>query len=263
MASRIAVLNNQKLVRFVLPIVSVFVWIGIWAIAAKRIGVPFILPTPGSVFFDFFSLFAEKRLYVALIRSLGSLAAGFGLGVVAGILFAVPSALSKIFNSVVSPIFTVIRATPVASFIIIAWVFLSNSILPGFICFLMTVPIIWSNLTQGIRSLDPALFEVARVFRFPFSKTFRLYLFPSLSPFLSSGLSTALGLGWKATIAAEILVRSPETLGYWIWDAKAWNTDTSFLFAWTLVVILFSILFDALVFLLFRKNTSGRRKRNV
>ena len=263
MDSRIAFLNNQKLIRFVLPVLSVFVWIGIWAIAAKRIGVPFILPTPGSVFSDFLSLFTEKRLYVALLRSLGSLAAGFGLGVVAGILFAVPSALSKIFNSVVSPIFTVIRATPVASFIIIAWVFLNNSILPGFICFLMTVPIIWSNLTQGIRALDSALFEVSRVFRFSQFKTFRLYLFPSLSPFLSAGLSTALGLGWKATVAAEILVRSPETLGYWIWDAKAWNTDTSFLFAWTLVVILFSILFDGLLYLAFRRHKSGRRSRHA
>ena len=255
--------NDRAIVKYGLPILSVTVWIGIWAFAAWRVGVPFVLPSPASVFRDFFSLFAGKRLYLALLYSLASLVAGYFAGVVLGILFAVPSALSKLFDSLVSPIFTVIRATPVASFIIIAWLFLSNRILPGFICFLMTVPIVWSSVSAGIRSLDPAMLEVARVYRFSFGKTVRMYLFPTLSPFLSSGLSTALGLGWKATIAAEILVRSPETLGYWIWDAKAWNVDTSFLFAWTLVVILFSILFDFLLRVLFRKKGKGRSSGNV
>ena len=254
---------DRRIVRYGLPILSVSVWIGIWAFAAWRVGIPFVLPSPASVFGDFFSLFAEKRLYIALLYSLSSLLAGFLAGVLLGILFAVPSALSKLFDSFVSPIFTVIRATPVASFIIIAWLFLSNRILPGFICFLMTVPIVWSSLTAGIRALDKAMLEVARVYRFGFRKTVKMYLFPTLSPFLSSGLSTALGLGWKATIAAEILVRSPETLGYWIWDAKAWNVDTSFLFAWTLVVVLFSILFDFLLRVAFRKNRSERRREHA
>ena len=255
--------TDRLLIRFGLPILSVGFWIGIWAFSARRVGIPFVLPTPLSVFRDFFSLFTERRLYLALLRSLLSLFAGFGAGVLVGVLFAVPSALSKLFDSLISPIFTVIRATPVASFIIIAWVFLSNSILPGFICFLMTVPIVWRSLTEGIKALNPAMLEVARVYRFGFWKTVKLYLFPTLSPFLFSGLSTSLGLGWKSTVAAEILVHSPDTLGYWIWDAKAWNVDTSFLFAWTLVVILFSILFDYLLHLLFGKNRKERSGGNA
>ena len=232
-------------------VLSLAFWIWIWALAAWRVGVPFILPTPASVFRDLIKLFGTETLYLSLLRSLLSLVIGFCCGVVLGVLFAVPSALLKIFDSFVSPIFVIIRATPVASFIIIAWVFLSNRVLPGFICLLMVAPIVWSSLTEGIRALDPALLEVTKVYRFGFFKTFRLYLFPSLSPFLSSGLSTALGLGWKSVVATEILVRTPDSLGYMIWDAKAWNVDTSVLFAWTLVVILVSILLDALIVLLF------------
>lgn len=253
--------GKRPLIRFGLPVLSVCFWIGLWAFAAWRVGVPFILPTPASVFGDLFSLFGTSDLYLALLKSLLSLAAGFAAGVVIGVLFAVPSAVSKIFNSVVSPIMTVVRATPVASFIIIAWVFLNNRILPGFICLLMVVPIVWSSLTEGIHALDPALSEVAKVYRFGFSKTVRLYLFPSLSPYLSSALSTSLGLGWKATIATEILVRSPASLGYMIWDAKAWNVDTSKLFAWTLVVILVSILFDLLIRFSFGKRKKPKERR--
>lgn len=237
------------------PILALAFWIGVWAFAAWRVGVPFVLPSPDSVFKVFFHLFATKELYLTVLRSILSLLVGFVAGVAVGILLAVPSALSKVFDSLISPVFTVIRATPVASFIILAWVFLDNGILPGFICFLMTAPIVWSSLTEGIRALDPSLFEVTRVYRFGFFKTTRLYLFPMLSPFLSSGLSTALGLGWKSTIAAEILVRTPESIGYRIWDARAWNVDTAALFAWTLVVVFISILFDGLIVLLFGKKS--------
>ncbi len=252
--------RTKKILKTVLPpVLSLAFWIGVWAFAAWRIGIPFVLPTPGSVFSDLFSLLGTSELYRSILRSLLSLAVGFVSGVAVGILFAVPSALSKIFNSLVSPIFTVIRATPVASFIILAWVFLDNDVLPAFICFLMTVPIIWSSLSEGIKALDPALFEVTRVYRFGFFKTVRLYLFPMLSPFLSSGLSTSLGLGWKATVATEILVRSPGSIGYRIWDARDWNNNTSNLFAWTLVVIFISILFDGLIVLLFKRKT-GKEK---
>ena len=265
MVSANAVWTEKPLIRFGLPIFSVCFWIGIWAFAAWRVGVPFVLPTPASVFRDLFSLFGTRNLYLALLKSILSLAVGFAAGVAIGVLFAVPSALSKLFDSVVSPIMTIIRATPVASFIIIAWVFLNNRILPGFICLLMVVPIVWSSLAEGLRALDPALSEVAKVYRFGFRKTVRLYLFPALSPYLSSALSTSLGLGWKATIATEILVRTPASLGYMIWDAKAWNVDTSKLFAWTLVVILVSILLDGLIRFAFgnRKPTKKRRENRA
>ena len=256
-------LNNKSekfLKALLVTILSLAFWIGLWAFAAWRVGVPFILPTPASVFLDFFSLFKTSELYLTLLKSMGSLAAGFAAGVLFGVLFAVPSALSKLFDSLVSPIFTVIRATPVASFIIIAWVLLNNRVLPGFICLLMTAPIVWRSVSEGIKSLDRSLYEVTKVYRFGFWKTIRLYLFPMLSPFLSSGLSTALGLAWKATIATEILVHTPDSLGYMIWDAKAWNPDTSLLFAWTLVVIFVSILLDALIVFAFGKKRAGIRK---
>ena len=192
MVSANAVWTEKPLIRFGLPILSVCFWIGIWAFAAWRVGVPFVLPTPASVFRDLFSLFGTRDLYLALLKSILSLAVGFAAGVAIGVLFAVPSALSKLFDSVVSPVMTIIRATPVASFIIIAWVFLNNRILPGFICLLMVVPIVWSSLAEGLRALDPALSVVAKVYRFGFRKTVRLYLFPALSPYLSSALSTSL-----------------------------------------------------------------------
>ncbi len=226
-------------------------WILLWQFSAWRVNVPFILPAPLEVLKSFVGLLRGDAFYRAVGRSLLSLLLGFCGGCLIGILTAVPSALSKNFTSFVSPVYTVIRATPVASFIIIAWVFLDKAKLPAFISLLMTAPIVWSNLSRGIRSLDRSLFEVTKVYRFSFIKALRVYWLPSLLPFLSAGLSTALGLAWKSSIATEILVKSTDTIGYYIWDAKAWSIDTAALFAWTIAVIIFSLLFDTVIGLIF------------
>ena len=228
-------------------------WLLLWQFAAWRIDIPFLLPTPLSVSESLWKLLRSKIFYRAIGNSLVSLLIGFGGGALIGILSAVPSALSRTFTSFVAPIYTVIRATPVASFIIIAWVFIDKEMLPAFIALLMTAPIIWSNLTRGIRSLDYSLYEVTKVYRFSFVKTLRVYFIPALAPFLSSGISTSLGLAWKSTIATEVLVKSNETIGYYIWDAKAWSIDTAALFAWTVAVILFSLIFDTVIGLLFSR----------
>ncbi len=243
-------------------------WLLLWQAAAMRVDIPFILPSPLAVLSSLTDLLRSPVFYKAIGNSLASLAVGFCAGVLIGVLSAVPSAFSKEFSSFISPVYTVIRATPVASFIIIAWVFLDKNILPAFISLLMTAPIIWSNLSRGIRSLDRSLLEVAKVYRFPFSKTLRVYWLPSLAPFLSSGLSTALGLAWKSSVATEILVKSSDTIGYYIWDAKAWSIDTPRLFAWTVAVIVLSLLFDTAIGLVFShfgagKNRSGMEKQNA
>ncbi len=228
-------------------LVFLIFWIFVWAFFAWRIDIPFLLPTPIAVAESLGSLLIGDALLPAVLYSLKSLVIGFGIGAIIGILTALPSVFSKEFSAVLNPLYTIVRATPVASFIIIAWVFLDSSVLPSFISALMTAPIVWSNLSRGISSLDRSLLEVARVYRFSPEKRIRVYWLPSLLPFLSSGLSTALGLAWKSSIATEILVRSERTIGYHIWDAKAWNIDTAALFAWTIVALIISLVFDLLL----------------
>lgn len=233
-------------------------WILVWAFFAWRIDIPFLLPTPIEVAKSLGSLLAGNTLFPAVLHSLRSLLLGFGIGVLIGILTAIPSVFTKEVSRLLSPLYTIVRATPVASFIIIAWVFLDRNVLPAFISALMTAPIVWSNLSRGIDTLDRSLLEVARIYRFPFVKRILVFWLPSLLPFLSSGLSTALGLAWKSCIATEILVRSDATIGYYIWDAKAWNIDTAALFAWTVVALVISLVFD--LFLSYLLSLIARRK---
>jgi NitT/TauT family transport system permease protein len=120
--------------------------------------------------------------------------------------------------------------------------------LPTFISALMVLPIVWGNIHDGILSVDKQLLEVTKVYKFtPFKRIKRLYL-PHVAPYFSAAVKTSIGLAWKAGIAAEILTLPPISIGKKLSDAKIY-LETTDLFAWTVTVIILSLLLE-LVFTL-------------
>ncbi|MBQ8303107.1 MAG: ABC transporter permease subunit [Clostridia bacterium] len=181
---------------------------------------------------------------------------GLTLGCVIGITFAVLCHKFSVVKLIFSPFISVVKSTPVASFIVVLWVIMSGDALSVFIGFLMVMPIIWQNVIDGFNSIDPKLSEVADVFEFSYGKRFKLLIFPALKKYLIPGIITASGLAWKAEIAAEIIAYTKNSIGQGINDAK-YNMDTPTVFAWTLVIILFSIILEKITKHLVRRSENN------
>ena len=160
-----------------------------------------------------------------------------------GFILAIICKKFSLLEALVTPTVTIIKATPVASFIVLLWVMLSGDALSIFIGFLMVMPIIWQNTMDAYSSIDKNLLEVAEVFEFSATKRFKILVFPTLKKFLYPAIVTSAGLAWKAEIAAEIIAYTKRSIGQGINDAK-YNMDTPTVFAWTLLIILFSILLE-------------------
>jgi NitT/TauT family transport system permease protein len=150
------------------------------------------------------------------------------------------------------PFVVTVKAVPVASFIIISLIWLSSRQLSVFISFLMVFPVIYLNVLQGIRSADAQLLEMAAVFRVPWSRRLPYIYLPQIRPFLSSACSVSLGMSWKAGIAAEIIGIPDGSIGEKLYSAKIY-LNTADLFAWTVVVVLISVLFEKLFLLLLNR----------
>ena len=71
------------------------------------------------------------------------------MSIAMGIVLAIVTTYSKVINVLVSPLLSIIKATPVASFIILACVWLDRNILPVVITSLIVIPIVWSNISEG------------------------------------------------------------------------------------------------------------------
>jgi NitT/TauT family transport system permease protein len=135
------------------------------------------------------------------------------------------------------------KTIPVASFIILALVWLESSQLSFFIAFLMVFPPVYLGVLTGIGQTDPRLLEMAKVFQVPFRRQVRYLYLPAIAPHFRSAVSVGLGLCWKSGIAAEVIGLPDGSMGERLYMAKVYFL-TPELFAWTAVIVAVSVLFE-------------------
>ena len=178
--------------------------------------------------------------------SIGRILLGAVMGMVVGVVLAVLTSASSLLDALTAPVMTAIQATPVASFAILVLIWLQRDFVPVLICAMMVLPVVWSNVCAGIRATDPQLLEVAKVYRLPRMRVLRRIYIPSVLPYFRAACSSALGLGWKAGIAAEVLTVPKASIGRMISESKLYLL-TEELFAWTLAVVILSLLLQKLM----------------
>ena len=233
----------RKLLRT--PAVLAF-WLLVWALAAAAVGQELLLPSPVQAARELIGLARTPDFWLTIGRSVLRVLTGILSAVCLGVGLAFLTHKSAVMNALFSPVMTLVKSTPVASFIILALVWLGRSVVPVFISALMVLPVVWANVSAGLKGIDPQLLELARVYRLPRGRVLRRITWPSVLPHLRAALRSALGLGWKAGIAAEVLTVPPYSIGKRIYEAKLY-LETTELFAWTAAVILVSLLIEKLL----------------
>lgn len=241
--------------------VSAF-WLGLWGVLALAVGKPLLLPTPWAVLKRLGELLLTTEFYLATFRSLSNVLLGIFAALLLGILFAILSHRLPFFRSLLLPLMTVIKATPIVSFIILAILWLGARTVPSFITVLIVLPVVWSNLDMGLSRVDPQLKEMVRVFGLSRMQRIRRLTVPSVMPYFLSACRTSIGLAWKAGIAAEVIALPLRTIGVKLSESKQYMESVD-LFAWTLVVILLSLVFEVLLSNLLTKIPGGTVLKEV
>ena len=149
-------------------------------------------------------------------------------------------------RAVIAPAINIVKATPVASFIMLALLWLDRNILPIFITVLIALPVVHSNVSGGIFAIDRGLLQVCRSFGFGFWKKIRILYIPSVFPYFLSACRSSLGLAWKAGVAAEVLAVPAVSIGKMIYGSKMY-LETTDLFAWSAVVIVLSVIIENVI----------------
>ena len=227
-------------------------WLAVWQLAARRGGQKIFLPSPLCVLESLGQVGPTLSFWGRVGFSLLRIAAGFGLAAAVAVMLAGLAAAFPLAETLLRPLMLVVKATPVASFVILALVWMPSRQLSVFISFLMVLPIVYAATLQGIRQTDRQLLEMAKVFRLSLARQIRAIYLPGAFPYFSSACSAALGLAWKSGIAAEVIGLPEGSLGEALYQAKIFLV-TDEMFAWTLTVILASMAFEKLVMLVLRR----------
>jgi NitT/TauT family transport system permease protein len=242
--------------------VAVLFWLGVWQAASMWIGEDLFLVSPISVIQTLFSLVFTTDFWGAVSFSFLRIVGGFLLALLTGTALAVLAARFPFFRILLRPPMLFIKSTPVASFIILALIWISSRNLAVFISFLMVLPIVYTNTLEGILSTDVQLLEMARMFRIPpLKKMLYLYL-PAVFPYFVSACTVGLGLCWKSGVAAEVIGLPDGSIGEQLYQAKIF-LSTGELFAWTTVIILVSLCFEKLFLFLLRLAAKKIEKRST
>lgn len=238
-------------------------WLGVWQLCAwlvdqkvKGRGNELLLPYPATVWHTLTQLWVTADFWETVAASLGRILLGLALGVALGAVLAALTCTWRWCDLLLSPAVRVIRATPVASFILLVLLWTGRDFVPVVIAALMVLPVVWGNLSRGIRETDPQLLELARAYRFSRWKQVRLIYLPSLRPYFSSALTTSMGLAWKSGAAAEVLALPKWGMGSEIYRAKL-AIEIPRLFAWTVVVVALSLLLEKLLRLALTRRKGG------
>lgn len=237
-------------------------WLGVWALTAHQFGKPLLFPSPLSVLKTLWELLQTKDFYTATGTSLGNIFIGTISAILCSCILAMVTSRLRFIRELIHPVMAVVKATPVASFIILMLLFLGPVKVPAFITFLIVLPIVWTNLDEGINNIDPQLAEVAKMYRFSLVKRVRLLILPSVKPYFLSACKTSIGLAWKAGVAAEIIAMPKGTIGTMIGEAKLYIMSAE-MFAWTLTVVLLSLAIEFGVSYLFSKIDGSKTQKEV
>ena len=239
-------MNKKQLFKILSAILSILFWILVWAFVSYRVNNDFLLPNPIDTIKRLCEFTLDKSFWISTAYSLFRILVGILSAVLLGTLAAILSSSLDFANSLFSPLMTIVKATPIASFICLAYLWIKPATLPIFITALIVLPIVWSNVSAGIRSVNKDLVEVAKIYRFSAPKRLvRIYL-PSVLPYFLAACRSSLGMAWKAGIAAEVIAPTPNAIGTEIYFAKNYF-ETTDLFAWTLTVIILSIIIEKLL----------------
>ena len=226
-------------------IAAVALALGIWQFGAMALDKSILLVSPLDVAALLTKLVGEIEFWQTVGYSFSRITAGFALGLLSGTVFAVTAHRLPIFEILLWPFIAAIKATPVASFIILCLIWLNSSALSIIISFLMVLPIVYTNMLQGLKSTDFKLLQMADLFKASWPRKLIYIFLPQLKPYLLSACSVSLGMSWKAGVAAEVIGIPDGSIGEMLYEAKVYLSSAD-LFAWTVVIVIISIIFEKL-----------------
>ncbi len=225
---------------------SVAVMLLVWKIMALWFDSDLIVPQPEDTFITVIKLITDsgfiKVAGLTILRGLSGFIVSAVLGVVIGIL----AGTSPGFNAFINPMLVSVRSVPVISLILLALIWFNPDIVPVFIAILTMFPFICTNVADGIKSVDKNLVEMAHFYRVGWRRVVKEVYIPAIMPFIISGASSAMGIGWRAIIIGEVLSQPQYGIGTRMQAAQIYlNVDA--VIAWTLIAVIISYGFEKII----------------
>lgn len=253
---------NNIVKKIVLTITAICFWLFVWHFLSLKINSSIFLPSPEATYKALIRIGKRAGFWQTIFNTFSKIAKGFLLALIAGTFSAIISSFVKIIDVLVSPFMRLLKTVPVASFIILALLWVKSDKLSVLISFVMVTPVVYINILQSFDNVDNNLLEMADIFNVGLLRRLRFIYVPALVSGFMSACKIGLGFCFKAGIAAEIIGLPFQSIGSELYKSKLYLM-TDELFAWTVVIVLMSVFFEGVCIYLLNKLSCIIEKNNI
>lgn len=234
---------NKPTLQTVYKAASIILALAVWQVVSMIVGMDMLLASPFAVIRRLATIWLEADFWQTVLFSVLRITAGYLLAFAAGVILAVLAHRFRTVETLLWPYIVTIKSVPVASFIILCLIWFSFTQLTIFIAFLISFPVIYSNVLAGLKSTDPRMTEMARLYRMTWPKQLLYVYLPAVKPGLISACSIAAGMAWKSGVAAEVIGLVNGSIGERLYEAKIYFQNADLL-SWTIIIVLLSVLLE-------------------
>lgn len=253
---------NNIVKKIAITITAICFWLLVWHFLSLKINSSIFLPSPEATYKALIRIGKRAGFWQTIFNTFSKIAKGFLLALIAGTFLAIISSFVKIIDVLVSPFMRLLKTVPVASFIILALLWVKSDKLSVLISFVMVTPVVYINILQSFDNVDNNLLEMADIFNVGLLRRLRFIYVPALVSGFMSACKIGLGFCFKAGIAAEIIGLPFQSIGSELYKSKLYLM-TDELFAWTVVIVLMSVFFEGVCIYLLNKLSCIIEKTNI
>ena len=234
--------TNNKFYTFL----SVAFLIALWKAGAALMNSELILPSPEKTIVAVWELFTQADFLSIIGATIIRGIIGFFISFILAMTLGILAGINQKFNAFLQPILVTIRSTPVISLILLALIWFDVNKVPVFIALLTMFPFICTNIIEGIHNIDTDLIEMAGVYNIKTKRIIQEIYIPGITPFIFSGISSAMGFGWRAIIIGEVLSQPTYGIGTFMQNSQTYLLVDKVI-AWTIIAIVLSYVFEKII----------------
>lgn len=226
--------------------VIILFWLLVWQILAWVIDNKILLEGPIGVLNYLIQDLQSIEYYRTVFASLFRIMSGVLSGVILAIVFGSLAYKKGWMGNFLSPVIQFMKSAPITCFVVLLLIWVGAENITFFIALLVTFPPIYLNLLEGLKQLDERKLEIAKVYAMPYRNRFRYIYLPEVKSYFISALSVAIGMAFKAGIAAEIIGTPDYSMGERIYMSKIY-LETAGVLSWMITVIFVAYLCEKVI----------------
>ncbi|MCL1890433.1 MAG: ATP-binding cassette domain-containing protein [Coriobacteriia bacterium] len=217
------------------------IWLLIWHLISLGVNNEILLCSPLAVLQTLATNIGKLAFWSTILYTLVRILAGFFAALLVGFILAMLSWRFKLFETFLVPAVTIIKSVPIVCFIVLLLLWFGSPYVGAIAVFLVAFPLMYSSMVEGLRSHDPKLEQMLRIFNVPFGRKLLAFHWQTMLPFLVAGSRVGVGMSWKSGIAAELIGLPLGSIGERIYQSKILLSSAE-LFAWTIVIVIAALL---------------------